>query len=162
MMPPQPPQNQPAPRQPRKSNWEKLCEMTDGEYKRDDVTETGSIASSVFTNNPVGMQGNGPSFQPPAYNMHQFYRPIQPVINQMQAPPPQTNSVDSYENAIVGGHPQDYENSNFKTTNIPAARQDNAVRKQSSWDQLKNMTEPTKPAPTQAQQMKNNRTESVV
>ncbi|XP_060589999.1 serine/arginine repetitive matrix protein 1-like isoform X2 [Ruditapes philippinarum] len=162
MMPPRPPPNQAAPRQPRKSNWEKLCEMTDGEYKRDDETETGSIASSVFTNNPASMQGNGPSFQPPAYNMHQFYRPIQPVINQMQAPPPQTNSVDSYENAVNGGQPQDYENANFRPVNIPAGRQDNAMRKQSSWDQLKTMTEPAKPAPTQAQQVKNNRTESVV
>ncbi|XP_045166186.2 serine/arginine repetitive matrix protein 1-like [Mercenaria mercenaria] len=160
MVPPQPPRNQPAPRQPRKSNWEMLCEMTDGEYKKDDVTETGSVASSVFTNNPASMQGYGPSYHPPAYNTHQFYLPVQPGTNQVQAPPPQNRSVDSYENAIHGVPPQDYENANFVAKNIPGGRQDDAMSKQSSWSQLKEMTEP--PKATTNVNSKNSRNESVV
>lgn len=159
MMPPQPPQTQPAPRQPRKSNWELLCEMTDGDYRKDDLAETGSIASSVFTNNPASVQGYGPSFQPPAYNTHQFYQPA-PMGNIRT--PPQQNSIGDYENASRGVVTQDYENANYGVKNAPNFRQDGAMRTQSSWNQLKDMTEQPKPVQNTAQQDKNARTESIV
>lgn len=81
----------------KKSNWEMLCDLSDSGYQRDDVTETGSVASSVFTNNPHSVQGYGlpPTNQgfypPPAGYQQQYNYQQQPqnYTNQMAAPVPQ-------------------------------------------------------------------------
>lgn len=41
----------PVPSKPRKSNWEMLCELTEKHKDGETAIETGSVASSVFTNN---------------------------------------------------------------------------------------------------------------
>lgn len=80
------PQPSMPPRARTKSNWELLLELTDGSKNPRDGFETGSVASSVFTNNPVvGNQNNyypGPQYyqQPPT----QMY----PGYGNQQAPPP--------------------------------------------------------------------------
>lgn len=156
MTQPQPPQNQAAPRQPRKSNWEMLCEMTDGDYKRDNMAETGSIASSVFTNNPASVQEYGAAYQPPNYSNHQLYPPVQTGTNQFRPSRPQQHSAGDHENAMRGVSPQDYENVNYgEVKSVPNVLQDDAVRKQSSWEQLQGRTEQRKP-------VNNARNESVV
>lgn len=40
-----------VPVKPRKSNWEMLCELTEKQKDGETALETGSVASSVFTNN---------------------------------------------------------------------------------------------------------------
>lgn len=161
MTQPQPPQNQAAPRQPRKSNWEMLCEMTDADYAKDNMAETGSVASSVFTNNPTNVQGYGTSYQPPNYSNHQLYPPVHAGTNQIQPSHLQQHSARDYENATRGISPQDYENVNYgEVKSVPNVRQDDGVRKQSSWDQIQGMTEHPKPANNNTH--KNARNESVV
>ena len=94
----------------KKSNWEMLCELTDSGYARDDVTETGSVASSVFTNNPqslpgYGMPPGGLGYYPPPVG----YQPqmVIPVGQQQMA---------------------------------PAMPKEKTLNKQSSWDALKQVT----------------------
>ncbi|KAL4226149.1 hypothetical protein ACF0H5_014136 [Mactra antiquata] len=157
-LPPQPPVQQ-APRKPRKSNWEMLCEMTDGEYKRDDVTETGSIASSVFTNNPASMPGYNVGYQPqPNYNTNpQFYQPQQ--SNNHQVPPMQQNYSGNVNKAYVSTPPLDYENVDFHA-NKPVNTSFNDVKK-SSMEMLKNLTD-NSATNNRETRVQNARNESVV
>ena len=105
----------------KKSNWEMLCDLTDSGYARDDVTETGSVASSVFTNNPqslpgYGMPPGGQGYYPPPAGYQQQQYGYQP---QMTAPVGQQKVAP----AMPTGMPQE------KT-----------MTKQSSWDALKQVT----------------------
>lgn len=111
----------PAPQQPsvngrKKSNWEMLCELTDSGIQRDDVTETGSVASSVFTNNPHSVQGYG-----------------LPPSNQGYYPPPM-------------GYPQQYnyqqQPQNFTNQmGVPVSQQqEKPLNTQSSWAALKEVS----------------------
>ena len=135
---------QPMPKQRNRSNWEMLCEMTDGNRQRDDITETGSVASSVFTNNP-GYH----DYVNPSGNAH---FPNQKFNN--YPPPP------SYPMATQHAAP-DYENTEYPPRQSQPL---SAVGKQSSWDTLKGLTEQSAPPPrTQSNgQIKNSRSESVV
>ncbi|KAH3881102.1 uncharacterized protein LOC127879336 [Dreissena polymorpha] len=85
-----------VPKQRNKSNWEMLCEMTDGQKARDEFAETGSVASSVFTNNPA--YGNPPGN--PYYGNQQFYNyPVPP--GPIQQPIRHVSSNPEYENAYT-------------------------------------------------------------
>ena len=113
----------------KKSNWEMLCELTDSGYQRDDITETGSVASSVFTNNPNAVQGYGMQqvsqgfYPPPTGYQQQFNYQQQPqVYNQMAASMPHQRSAPQMQSDI---------------------RQETALNKQSSWDALKEVTAPS-------------------
>lgn len=141
---------QTAPKQRNKSNWEMLCEMTDGQRVRDDVTETGSVASSVFTNNPSGVPNYGNPPGNPYYGNQQFYNyPPPPPGAGYPAPPQQSHvthkSVPDYENTEFGGLRVE--------TNGPG--------KQSSWDMLKTLTQQDSTR-TQPTAVVKNRNESVV
>lgn len=124
------------PRQRNKSNWEMLCEVT-GQKPRDDITETGSVASSVFTNNPMSDYGN-PTGNP-YYSNQGFYSYQSPP----QGYPVQHNSVPDYEN-----------------TDFQGGASQPAPKKQSSWDTLKGLTE--QDASTAYPGRRQDRNESVV
>lgn len=131
-----------VPKQRNKSNWEMLCEMTDGQRPRDDVTETGSVASSVFTNNAVGYPDYGNPPGNPHYNNQQFYNyPPQPTY-----PVPPHLSIP------------DYENTEFRANGAAKT----GLGKQSSWDTLKVLTDPAAPRTQGTVEVKNSRSESIV
>ena len=132
---------QPAVNGRKKSNWEMLCDLTDSGYARDDVTETGSVASSVFTNNPhslpgYGMPPAGQGYYPPpvGYQQQQQYG-YQPQMTAPVGPPQGAASMTS-------GMPQQ-----------------NTLTKQSSWDALKQVTVSS---PQQQQEQGMRRNESMV
>lgn len=113
---PPPAAQQPVINSRKKSNWEMLCDLTDSGYQRDDVTETGSVASSVFTNNPHSVQGYG----------------LPPANQGFYAPP--------------AGYPQQYnyqqQPQNF-TNQTPAQvsqQPEKPLNKQSSWDALRGVS----------------------
>ncbi|XP_060067893.1 uncharacterized protein LOC132548087 [Ylistrum balloti] len=159
---------QPAhiPGKPRKSNWDTLCAMTDGDHqqKQAAMTETGSIASSVFTYNlpsHVGHPGipvvqGQPQQQPGAVN--QAYSNM--AFPAAMAAVPQTETMQrvppSYMDAInmdsMSGPPSSgpYSNghqsgslSGSDTAAPVIVHNDttNLLPKKSSWEVLKEITD---------------------
>ncbi|WAR26412.1 hypothetical protein MAR_012116 [Mya arenaria] len=112
-----------VPKQRNKSNWEMLCEITDSHRERDDITETGSVASSVFTNNPASLPNYG---NPPTYQQFHNYPP--PPKHMLHS-----NSVPDYENAA-------YRALNYENADVRA--QNGIIHTSSSWDALKAATNP--------------------
>jgi len=137
-----------VPKKRNKSNWDTLCELTDGQVSQDRDMETNSVASSVFTNNPASLPKYGNPSGNPYYGNQQFYNyppppPVHPHHGMLHS-----NSSPDYENA--GARALDYENAytgphsgNLKTS--------------SSWDALKAATNQNR-GPSDPR----NRTESVV
>ena len=111
----------------KKSNWEMLCELTENGGPHDDVTETGSVASSVFTNNPnsipdYGIQHANQGFYPPSgFQQYGYQQPQQPNYRPVPVPA-------GYQGGAPGMQP-----------GVP---QNKTLNKQSSWDALKEVTNP--------------------
>lgn len=136
-----PPMQQPTINERKKSNWEMLCEITDSGYQHDDVTETGSVASSVFTNNPQSLPGYGlpqasQGYYLPAGNYQHQYG------YQQQGPSMVPQQVSAVQ---------------------PSVSREQILNKQSSWDALRQITT-SQQQPQSSFQPSNNipRNESIV
>ncbi|KAK3582024.1 hypothetical protein CHS0354_000265 [Potamilus streckersoni] len=159
-----------APRQPRKSNWDLLCELTGTDGNKSDERETASMASSVFTSNPASVAYTGiyPGQHQPAtaYTHPQFnqmhlpgYPPSQPAFypvessyNQMQ------HGYNQFQPIQTGGQnekgrgqtPQSLgsndSSSSAKSSSSGQGKESTAsgekpMQKMSSWEALKEVTD---------------------
>ncbi|KAL3852368.1 hypothetical protein ACJMK2_016022 [Sinanodonta woodiana] len=156
-----------APRQPRKSNWDLLCELTGTDGNRNDERETASMSSSVFTSNPASIAYTGmyPGQQQPttAYTHPQFnqmhlpgYQPSQlafhPVDTRYNQMPPAYNQFQPIQTGETGRGqtPQSSgtndSSSSAKSSSSDQGRESTAsgkkqMQKMSSWEALKEATD---------------------
>lgn len=100
-----------GPSKPRKSNWDMLCEITD-RHKTSGSEETASEMGSVFSAPGVGQKAVGESYVPLKYGAY-----------------PQMNSAGTMHQQSPTGFPQQQQH---QRPELP---------KQSSWDQLKQLTD---------------------
>ncbi|OWF51429.1 hypothetical protein KP79_PYT11135 [Mizuhopecten yessoensis] len=162
-----PPQSAHIPGKPRKSNWDVLCSLTDSDHqqKQAAMTETGSIASSVFTYNYPSNVGHPgipvvPAHPQQAGVVNQAYSNIAypaatvaavPHTDTMQRVPP--SYMDAINMDAMSGPPSSGPHSNShhsgspsqsgSDSGLPLIHNDttNLLPKKSSWEVLKEITD---------------------
>ena len=132
---------QPVPRGPKKSNWEILCELTDGKHK-DDPMEVGSVASSVFTNSPANYPVYpAQTFNQPYYNNQGYYPPAPPQAQYYPGPTPQQFSHYPQANMRAQSVPDFVHDLSMSTSSDDT--QERQEKRQATIEKLKEQAKPS-------------------
>ena len=140
----------PVAAKPRKSNWEMLCEMTDKQKDGETALETGSISSSVFTNNVPTHQVMYPGGM--SYHPQNGQHPPAPII---MVPPHHVHSYTTPSGApypLGGPISVNLPPSGPTPAAHPSPSVGSEISQNSSWDMLTKLTEQQ----SRLQQIQNN------